>query len=139
MKFENNGQIPFGYAENGPVSAKTQMSKAGDLQDKTIFVWDYDSVGIFAWEKGILLPYGAQTPVRPYLSRPDGSFLFPENYPICQKRLFRGVDNVLPFGPQGRVGEDGGEFIQWDDTAHHGGDVDAAGVDEVQEIGRAHV
>ena len=36
MKFENNEQITFGYAENEPVTAKAQINKGGALQDKTI-------------------------------------------------------------------------------------------------------
>ena len=36
MKFENNEQITFGYAENEPVTAKAQINKDGKLQDKTI-------------------------------------------------------------------------------------------------------
>lgn len=36
MKFENNAQLTFGYAENEPVTAKAQISKGGSLTDKTI-------------------------------------------------------------------------------------------------------
>lgn len=36
MKFENNKQITFGYAENEPVTARAQINKDGKLQDKTI-------------------------------------------------------------------------------------------------------
>ncbi len=36
MKFENNTQLKFGYAENEPVSAKAQINKGGSLTDKTI-------------------------------------------------------------------------------------------------------
>lgn len=41
MKFENNEQITFGYAENEPISARAQISKTGGLQDKTI-TWSID-------------------------------------------------------------------------------------------------
>ena len=36
MKFENNKQLHFGYAENEPVTAKAQIKKGGSLTDKTI-------------------------------------------------------------------------------------------------------
>ena len=39
MKFENGGQLHFGYAENEPVTAKAQISKDGSLTDKTI-TWE---------------------------------------------------------------------------------------------------
>ena len=36
MKFENNTQLNFGYAENEPVTAKAKIEKGGSLTDKTI-------------------------------------------------------------------------------------------------------
>lgn len=36
MKFENIGELHFGYAEKEPVKAKAQISKGGSLTDKTI-------------------------------------------------------------------------------------------------------
>ena len=36
MKFENNTQLKFGYAENEPVSAKAKIEKGGSLTDKII-------------------------------------------------------------------------------------------------------
>ncbi len=36
IKFENNRQVTFGYAENEPVTARAQINKGGNLQDKTI-------------------------------------------------------------------------------------------------------
>lgn len=41
MKFENNTQLNFGYAENEPVSATAQINKGGSLKDKTI-TWTID-------------------------------------------------------------------------------------------------
>lgn len=41
MKFENNTQLAFGYAEQEPVTAKAQISKDGSLKDKTI-TWTID-------------------------------------------------------------------------------------------------
>ena len=41
MKFENNTQLNFGYAENEPVTAKAQINKGGSLKDKTI-TWTID-------------------------------------------------------------------------------------------------
>lgn len=36
MKFENSGQLLFGYEEHEPVTAEAQIKKSGGLQDKTI-------------------------------------------------------------------------------------------------------
>ena len=41
MKFENNTQLNFGYAENEPVSAMAQINKDGSLTGKTI-TWTID-------------------------------------------------------------------------------------------------
>ena len=41
MKFEDNGQLNFGYAENEPVTAKARIEKDGSLQNRTI-TWTID-------------------------------------------------------------------------------------------------
>lgn len=39
MKFEDNSQINFGYAENEPIHAKAKIQKGGEAKDKTI-TWE---------------------------------------------------------------------------------------------------
>ncbi len=41
MKFEDNSQINFGYAENEPIHAKAKIQKGGEVNDKTI-TWEID-------------------------------------------------------------------------------------------------
>lgn len=41
MKFEDKGQLLFGYAEDQPIMAKAQIKKSGELSDKTI-TWKID-------------------------------------------------------------------------------------------------